>query len=292
VTGFDSLPYAGFAKLHYLELDLGEVDPGSPLRLLMHGFIDYFSATSVYAAHQADVHAIVPFLDVRTPDGRWVRAIDDIGFPAGLARTMVADLSGRLPAAASRIRIGTNLKIYWDQILIDTTAVPPATEMHEVRPLKASLRFLGYPRQIEGGVRGDVSYVYEDASSTGPFARHSGHYTAYGDVLPLVGAADDRFAILGSGDEIAIEFDASQLPPLRAGWSRDYFFYADGFAKDMDFYEAHSDSVDPLPFHSMGQYPYAPTVRYPSGPEHLAYRLNWNTRYVSGAGIPSYRFRY
>jgi hypothetical protein len=134
--------------------------------------------------------------------------------------------------------------------------------------------------------------VYEDASATGPFARHSGHYTAYGNVLPLLNAADDRFAILGSGDEVAIEFDASPLPPLRPGWSRDYFFYADGFAKDMDFYEAHSDTVEPLPFHAMGQYPYAPPVRYPNGADYLAYRLHQNTRYMSGAGTPSFRFQY
>jgi len=107
-----------------------------------------------------------------------------------------------------------------------------------------------------------------------------------------VNAADDRFAILGSGDEVALEFDSSALPPLRPGWARDYFFYADGFAKDMDFYEALSDTVDPLPFHAMGQYPYGPETRYPTDSLHLDYRLNSNTRYVSRGEIRSFRFRY
>jgi tetratricopeptide (TPR) repeat protein len=292
VTGFDAIQFGGFAKLHYVELDLRTIDANGPLRLFMQGFIEYFTATSVFAAHQAGVKAIVPFVDAQASDGRWVRAIDDIGFPAGLARTSVADLTGKLPAGTARIRIGTNLKIYWDQILIDTTPQTSAFELHEVPLLEASLRFLGFPRQIGGNPASDLSYDYSQVSATGPFTRHSGYYTAYGDVRQIVNAADDRFAILGSGDEVALEFDASALPPLRPGWTRDYFFYADGFAKDMDFYEALSDTVDPLPFHSMGEYPYGPQTRYPTGALHRDYRLNVNTRFVSGREIRSFRFKY
>jgi len=292
VTGFGPIQFGGFAKLHYLELDLGTGYAGGPLRLLMQGFIEYFSATSVFAAHQAGIEAIVPFLDVETSDGRWVRAIDEVGFPAGLARTSVADLTGKLPAGTSRIRIGTNLKVYWDQILIDTTPQAGAFELHDVPLMEASLRFLGFPRQIGGSLASDLSYDYGQVSTTGPFTRHSGYYTAYGDVRTIVNAADDRFATLGSGDEVALEFDALALPPLRQGWTRDYFFYADGFAKDMDFYEALSHTVEPLPFHSMGQYPYGPLTRYPTDPLHLDYRLNANTRWVSGGEVRSFRFGY
>jgi hypothetical protein len=111
-------------------------------------------------------------------------------------------------------------------------------------------------------------------------------------VRTIVNAADDRFAILASGDEVALEFDVSALPTLRPGWTRDYFFYADGFAKDMDFYEALSGTVEPLPFHSMGKYPYGPHTRYPTSARHQEYRLNSNTRWVSGEEIRSFRFRY
>jgi hypothetical protein len=292
VTGFDPIQFGGFATLHYLELDLGTIDASGPLRLIMQGFIEYFTATSVFAAHQAGIQGVVPFLDVQTSDGRWVRAIDDIGFPAGLARTSIADLTGRLPAGTSRIRIGTNLKIYWDQILIDTTPQTETFDLREVPLMEASLRFLGYPRQIEGHPASDLSYDYNQVSTTGPFTRHSGYYTAYGDVRTIVNAADDRFAILASGDEVALEFDVSALPTLRPGWTRDYFFYADGFAKDMDFYEALSGTVEPLPFHSMGKYPYGPHTRYPTSARHQEYRLNSNTRWVSGEEIRSFRFRY
>jgi hypothetical protein len=60
----------------------------------------------------------------------------------------------------------------------------------------------------------------------------------------------------------------------------------------MDFYEALSDTVEPLPFHSMPRYPYGSNASYPTSPAHLEYRLNYNTRYISGGGIVSYRPRY
>ncbi len=53
VTDFESLPFAGFAKLHWLELDLGQWDAAKPLRLIIDGYTDYFMATSMYAADQA-----------------------------------------------------------------------------------------------------------------------------------------------------------------------------------------------------------------------------------------------
>jgi hypothetical protein len=289
VTGFDSLPYPGYAKMHYLELDLGRINTREPLRLIMHGFIDYFTVTSIFAAYQGNVLPIVPFLEV--PDGRggWKRVSDDIGFPAGLARTMVSDLSGRIPAGVSRVRIGTNLKIYWDQILIDTSPQTAPFDVHEISLADASFSFRGYPKRVEGTVPGDVLYIHEEVSRSGPFSRASGYYTAYGDVRSLLQEKDDRFVIIGSGDEVALEFNPSGLPSLKEGWVRGYFFYADGFAKDMDFYSAYSSTVEPLPFHAMPQYPYPPAVTFPA--DRFEYRLRSNTRFENGSGT-SYRYRY
>ena len=91
---------------------------------------------------------------------------------------------------------------------------------------------------------------------------------------------------------MALEFDPAKLPSIKPGWTRDYFLYADGFAKDMDFYSAYSATVEPLPFHAMGQYPYGPETTFPSDAAHLAYRLRSNTRSESGSAGTSYRFRY
>jgi tetratricopeptide (TPR) repeat protein len=291
VDGFPSAPFKGFAELHALELDLGDLPAGAPVRLIMSGFTDYFTATSVFAAHQADVTAIVPWLEAQLPDGTWKKVSDDIGFPAGLRRTMTADLAGKLPPGARRVRIWTNLKIYWDQVLVDTTP-DDAVEMRRTEaPLaSASLAFRGFPRETTGTPAADLTYIYDEVSRFGPWARHRGFYTRYGDVHPLVGAIDDRFAIFGAGEEVSLEFDATALPRLPGGWTRTYLFYVHGYVKDMDFYAAHAQTVTPLPFAAMGSYPYPSDTQYPQ--RNQSYLLDWNTRQVESEAWPSYKARY
>ncbi|HSB76006.1 MAG TPA: CRTAC1 family protein, partial [Terriglobales bacterium] len=293
VTGFKLLPFMGFAEPHTLELDLGQAYDGGPLRLLATGYIDYFSANGMYAAHQSGIRPVAPYVEALSAGGRWVRVLDDMGFPAGLPRTMVADLSGRLPAGTRRIRIRTNLQIYWDQILLDRTDESSvATRMTEVPLVGARLDYHGYPRQVARSLPGDITFVYDDVSPTGPYAHESGNYTRYGDVLPLLRKADDRFAVFGSGEEVALDFDPSRLPELPQGWKRDYFFMANGYEKDMDFYAAEANTVTPLPFHAMGGYPYGKGRAYPQDDAHLKYLLQYNTRQVSGEEPKSYQFEF
>ncbi len=88
---------------------------------------------------------------------------------------------------------------------------------------------------MRGEPASDVGYLYEEVSRTGPYTRHAGNYTRYGDVLGLLTASDDRFVIFGSGDEVQLEFDPSGLPALPRGYARDYFIYADGYSKEWTF---------------------------------------------------------
>ena len=291
VAGFELIPYKGFTRPHWLELDLGEPYASGPLRLLMHGYIEYFTATSMYAADQAGIAPVAPYVEALDAGGHWVRVVEDMGFPAGLARTTVADLTGKLPPGTRRIRIVTNLQIYWDQVLLDRTAPGNRVRATEVPLAKATLAFHGYPRPVERKTPGDLSYIYEDVSLTGPYARQAGAYTRLGDVRELLTAADDRHAVFGSGDEVQLEFDPAGLPSLPPGWKRDYFFFADGFEKDMDFYAADGQTVEPLPFHAMPKYPYAPASA-PAGARYLRYLLEYNTRFYSGEAQSEYRFRY
>ncbi len=113
--------------------------------------------------------------------------------------------------------------------------------------------FRGYPLQIEGASPGDLNYDYNRVSLTGPFQHQRGNYTRLGDVTALVKGVDDRYAIFGSGEEIATEFDVSKLPPLPAHWKRDYFFYANGYVKDMDWWDASPFTVAQMPFHAMSR---------------------------------------
>jgi len=323
--------FLGFAKLHALTLDLGGPYDGGPLWLLMHGEVEYFSANSMYAASQAGIEAIAPYVEVQDTSGAWKRVIDDMGFPAGGPRTMTADLTSKLPRGTLKIRITTNLELYWDSILISRTeqVTPPSQRlerrlapasneiaavrtgtgaegkapsgqpagcrpycMTEVPLVRADLEFHGYPLKIEGTPPGNVNYIYEKASATGPYTRPMGTYTRYGDVLPLLTATDDKLAVFGSGDEVRLDFDPSNLPALPSGWVRDYFFAANGYEKDMDFYAAEGNYVAPLPFLGMGEYPYGAKKSFPLDDAHLNYLLEYNTRYMSGKEQRGYWFDY
>jgi tetratricopeptide (TPR) repeat protein len=290
-SGFTPTPYDGFANLHALTLDLGEVKQGAPLRLLMTGYVNYFSATSLYAAWQAGVKPVSPYVEAQMPDGSWRRIAENAGFPAGLERTIVVDLSGKLPAGARRIRLMSDLEIYWDQVLVDQSANAQATTA-ELSLARATLHFRGYPTQIEGASPGDLNYDYDRVSLTGPFQHQRGNYTHMGDVTALLTSISDRYVIFGSGEEIAAEFDAAKLPALPAHWKRDYFFYADGFVKDMDWWDASPFTVAQLPFHAMSAYPYPDSEKFPQDAQSIDYQLNWNDRFDSGEPVRSYRFDY
>ena len=289
---FELLPFHGFTKLHSLELDLGEPYRGGPLWLLLHGEVEYFTATSMFAAYQAGVEGVPPYVEAQDGSGKWQRVIDDMGFPAGGARTMTADLTDKLPQGTQLIRISTNLQIYWNSILISRTEQDQNVRLTAVPLARADLRFHGFPLKIENQPPGNVRYVYEKASATGPYTRPVGTYTRYGDVRPLLTASDDRFVVFGSGDEVALDFDPSKVPALPQGWVRDYFFQAAGYEKDMDFYATEGSTVDPLPFHNMGTYPYPAGKSFPLDDVHLNYTLDYNTRHMSGNEPRGYRFDY
>jgi len=58
----------------------------------------------------------------------------------------------------------------------------------------------------------------------------------------------------------------------------------------MDFYAAEGSTVEPLPFRSMGKYPYSGV--FPADREHIDYMLKYNTRFVSGNEPRGYAYKY
>ena len=91
----------------------------------------------------------------------------------------------------------------------------------------------------------------------------------------------ELFVIARPGDEIRLTFDAHSSPSLRAGWTRTFLLYSDGFSKEMDINSASPDRVYPLPFHGMSKYPYGRTESYPLTAERQAYIEKYNTRLVA-----------
>jgi hypothetical protein len=254
--------------------------------LLLTGWTDYSWSSDNVAAAQAGKSMTLPALQVKDMKGLWRTVIEDIGIPVGRPQTVTVDLTGKFLSDSREVRIVTNMRILWDQILVNTSDENGAVRTTRLDPLDARLRWRGFSREITPDGREPFSYDYSQISFSSPWKAMPGRYTREGDVRELLVKTDDMFVISKPGDEISLSFDARRLPPIRAGWTRTFLLYADGYSKEMDINSASPDQVLPLPFHGMSTYPYADTERYPMTAARRAYFEKYNTRLVTDE-VPS-----
>jgi len=272
--------YAGVAEPHDLELDFGDGAPDNRALLVLTGWVDWADGSTFRGAAQEDSRGLItPYLQVKDADGRWTTVIGDMGMPAGKPKTIVVDLTGKFRSASRQVRIVTNLCVYWDEIFLSADPSPPHVRLTPIDPSAGAIRFRGFSRAtIDPERRRPEAFEYADVAFASMWNPTPGLYTRYGDVTPLVIGTDDRFVVMGSGDELQLRFSAAGLPALSPGWTRDFLLRVDGWAKDADANTAFSQSVEPLPFHAMTAYPYPPSERYPEDESHRAYRDTYNTR--------------
>jgi tetratricopeptide (TPR) repeat protein len=277
--GFDR-DMAGVARLHHLDLDFGGAAPDGKAILVLSGWVDWADGSTYLGNAQSSAAGLVmPSLQVKDERGEWKTVIEDMGIPAGKPKTIVVDLSGKFLSASREVRIVTNLCVYWDEIFLSTETAAPRTVMTDVKPSGADLHFRGFSEVIVHPERlQPEQFIYANVRPTTMWNPTPGLYTRYGEVQPLLSNIDDRLVIMGSGDELRLRFDAAALPALPAGWRRDFLLTVDGWAKDADANTAYSQSVEPLPYHGMPQYPYAAPNAFPSDGEHALYREYYNTR--------------
>ena len=272
---------AGVAELHSLTLDFGtSAAPGNRAVLALDGWVDWADGSTFYGASQGrDRELVFPYLQVRDAAGNWKTVIEDMGIPAGKPKTIVVDLTGRFLSSSREVRIVTNLCLYWDQIFLSEDAAPPPVRITPVGARSADVRLRGFSRAVIDPRREQPeSFEYAHWTPEARWNQTPGSYTRYGDVRELVENADDRFVIMGAGDELQLQFAATGLPPLTPGQRRDFLLLVDGWAKDSDANTAFSQSVGPLPFHAMSRYPYPATEHYPDDSIHHSYQKTYNTR--------------
>lgn len=277
----------GYADVHTLTLNLGQQaqHKGRTL-LLLTGWTDYaFSSDNVAASH-AGKEAKLPALQVKDSHGNWRTVIEDIGIPVGRPQTVTVDLTGKFLSRSREVRIVTSMRIYWDQILVDTSSGVSPSEIIALNPRTAHLRWRGYSREVTPDGREPYGYDYEQVSFSSPWKVFPGRYTREGDVRDLLSKSDDIFVISRTGDEIRVSFEADALPTLRPGWTRTFLLYSDGFSKEMDINSARPDHVMPLPYHGMKRYPYGAPDEYPMTEARRDYIEKYNTRIVV-APVPS-----
>jgi Tfp pilus assembly protein PilF len=274
---FELKPFRGYAADHSVTLDLGPRE--SQTLLLLTAWTDYAFSSDNLAAHQAGLTLASPSLQIKSATGIWRTAIADIGIPVGRPQTLVVDLGGLLRPDEREVRLVTNMRIYWDQILV-AAAAPFRLSLVRLDPTRAVLRERGFSAEGRPGGREPVLYDYERVSRESPWKTMLGRYTRLGDVRPLVIGSDDMFVVAKPGDEVAASFDARPLLALPPGWTRTHLLMGDGFSKEMDINSASPDAVEPLPFHRMTRYPYVTPEVYPDTARHRRYLSTFNTRRV------------
>ena len=276
--------FMGYAQDHWLELDFGNrlegLDREAPLVLYLHGWVEYTFSHVNYAAWQAGISLKGPAIEVPDDKGGWRVAMADAGFPAGLPRMMTLDVSDLPLRRDGRLRLRTNMEIFWDQAFIAVDTSKNRVRKHILAPVSARLGYLGYPREYSPDGKNPTLYDYHRVDRGVPFKNMSGDFTRYGDVRELLDEVDDRFVIMARGEEVQLVFDQSSLPPLAQGWTRTLVLYSDGYCKDMDLYTAFPDTVEPLPYHGMSNYP--PTRPSPNHAELARETRKWNTRRIEG----------
>ncbi len=270
--------YAGVAELHHLELDFGAGAVGDEAILVLSGWVDWADGSTFLGSAQGGGGLVMPYLQVKDSAGEWQTVDEDMGIPAGKPKTIVVDMSGKWLSASREIRIVTNLCVYWDEIFLSPDVGEPQVRLSDLHS-EAELRFAGFSEVIIHPQRKQPErFVYARRRSQAMWNPTPGLYTRYGDVSPLLESIDDRLVLMGSGDELRLIFDAGALPPIPEGWRRDFLLFFDGWAKDGDANTAHSQTVGPLPFHGMPQYPYEAPHHYPDDETHNLYREHYNTR--------------
>ena len=250
--------FQGITRDHYLEVDLGDHAPKSgPLYLIAQGSIhDTESSLNVAITQGNRWHA--HGLSVEVPDGHggWAVAQSNLGFPAGRKKTVLFNLTNIFrPGTPRRVRLRTNLEIYWDCIEWAKGLPDAPVKTTRLDPNFADLHYRGYSviNRPEVGPPAPEIPDYDTILGTKQRWRDLiGYYTRYGDVRELLTKIDDRYVIVASGDEMSLHF--AEQPPPPAGWLRDFVLSGDGWIKDGDFNTTFSKTNQPLPYHAKDEY--------------------------------------
>ena len=280
--------YQGVVSPHALILDLGDVPDGETVTLFLTGWI-FPTDTSINVSlfQNPHINPVLPYLQALDAEGEWQTVIDIIGLPAGKNKTIAIDLTGKFLSDDRRVKIATDMQIYWDAAFFSVGGDNDLPiRVTELTPDRADLHYRGFSKMYRPAPHAPHLFDYDEVTTTGQWRDLQGYYTRFGDVAPLLQSVDDMYVIMNAGDEMTVEFDADKLPPLQDGWDRSFILYSDGWDKDGDINTLHSQTVEPLPFHGMSAYPYPEGESYPSDPEHLRHRLEYNTRRVNH-GLPA-----
>ncbi|MFI5197239.1 MAG: FG-GAP-like repeat-containing protein [Thermoanaerobaculia bacterium] len=256
--------YQGVRNEHSLVLDLGDVEAGDRVVLFLTGWIFYTDTSiNVSLSQRSDLAHFPPLLEVPDGAGGWKVVMESFGFPAGKTKTMPVDLTGLINPKDPRVRIRTTMAIFWDEAFATVNDPPVEVVTTPLAPSSAVLSERGFPRGARETPDGPEVFDHGDVSTPPRWEDIPGRVTRLGDVTDFLAKTDDRWVAFKGGDAIRITYDAAKLPPLPAGWRRDFVLVSDGWDKDFDKNTVTGQSYEPWPFHAMSAYPYPESEHHP-----------------------------
>ena len=281
LTTFARGDYQGIAKDHFVEIDLG----GATSKwLVANGWIYPTDSSINVAIGQQGVQPHGLSLEAQDDRGRWVVVSPDLGFPAGKNKTILVDLAPIARAGIAhprRVRLRTNLEIYWDSLALADEITDVSICPWRIPAAVADLRHRGFSKTDYTRDTPETPR-YADVANVGQRWRDLvGYYTRFGDVRELLSAIDDRYVIMNAGDELRLSFPAAEPP--KAGWTRDFVLVGDGWVKDGDYNTTASKTVGPLPRHGHPEYAAATDDDLEADPVYQAHAADWqkyHTRFV------------
>ena len=273
--------FQGVVDQHFIELDLGDIDVSQQVLLFLTGWVfPTDTSINVSISQNPSINPRFPYLQVKTDQGEWQTVIDLIGIPAGKNKTLVIDLTDKFLSDDRRLRIVTNMQVYWDRAFFTIGDHDVSMQVTRRHPNRADLHYLGFPKMYRPTPHAPHLYDYSQIDKKRRWRDLGGFYTRYGEVGELLQKSESMSVIMNAGDEITVEFDVDQFPILKDGWIRSFILFSDGWVKDGDINTLASQSVEPLPFHGATSYPPENGEHFPDGPDYLRYRLEYNTRQV------------
>ena len=230
---------------HDQELTLEFARPLDPegAVLVADGWIEYPYSQTVFAAWQAGLRYRPTTLEARNGDGEWTIVAEEFGYPAGMPRTMALPLP-TLPPGTDALRLKSNMEIYWDRLRVVWEEPLVDVVTATLDPVTARVARTGFAKRTTGPQR-LPHYDYGERTPHWDAKAPQGLYTSFGDARELIRDTDGALAIISSGEEVHLEFDAPPEPPR--GHRRFFRIVFHGWAKDMDLYTLDGDTVDPLP---------------------------------------------
>ena len=243
----------GLAEPWSVTLDFGPLPVDRPLVLALTGWLRFGGGmANVAASHDPDLPFPFPSLEVETVSGDWKPVDVVVGAPCGKTKTILVDLTGKLPAGGRRLRLRTAFEIHWDRIAMFERTEESATRITRLAADGANLHWRGFSEFKDSPWYLPLTPDYRKVVQNPKWRiTPMGWCTRFGDVRELIERRDDALVLLNGGDELTLEFAADRLPQKRWGLIRDFFFYSSGWDKDSDFHCEKGWLVEPIPWHGM-----------------------------------------